>query len=195
MSSPDSKNVSTRLVQDFPDFAGLGIRHSQPGLLVVPRRRHEGELGAIRRPLDVGKGAAAVDVVTDGGSVLVRGHVEAHHPGSLRAIHVDDHPVDAENHRVLGQGVFPRLQLRVAHLRGDQIHHSHAPPVVLEGGDLFRVGGPEEHGAVALGPPGVVGGVPEVLDAVGGELGLSSRRYLPDPEIVVPDEGGLGPIG
>src|SRR5690606_14066441 len=49
--------------------------------------------------------------------------------------------------------------------------------------------------AVAPGPAGVVGGVAEVLDAVGGELRLLARLDVPHPEVVVTDERGALPVG
>src|SRR5207253_10421634 len=44
-------------------------------------------------------------------------------------------------------------------------------------------------------PAGVVGRVPEVFLAVGGELGLASRDDIPHPEVVVADESGAFAIG
>ncbi len=66
---------------------------------------------------------------------------------------------------------------------------------MLEGGDLLRVGRPEQNRPVTLGPSGVVGGVSEVLDTIGGDLGLFSILGVADPEVVVTDEGGLGAVG
>src|SRR5207245_8135477 len=67
--------------------------------------------------------------------------------------------------------------------------------VLLERRDLLRVGGPEEDRAVTVGPSGVVGGVAEVLDPVGGELGLLPRRQIADPQVVTANEGRQLPVG
>ena len=79
--------------------------------------------------------------------------------------------------------------------RLDQVHVADVALVLLEGRDLPRVGRPEENRPVAPGPARVVGGVAEVLHAVGGELPLGAGREIADPEILVPDEGAQLPIG
>lgn len=79
--------------------------------------------------------------------VRVGRHLQAHY---LRAVQVDHHAVDAEDQAVARQWVFPGFQFGVADVGGGQVHFAHATPVVLKGGDLFRVGRPEQHRPVAL---------------------------------------------
>ena len=91
---------------------------------------------------------------------------EAEDVVARRTVEVQHHPVDPEDHRVLRERIPPGIELGMPDLGTGQVHHAHASAVVLEGGDLLRVGGPEEDGSVALGPPGVVGPVAEILDPV-----------------------------
>ena len=94
-----------------------------------------------------------------------------------------------------GSGYFQALQHRVADLRLDEVHVADLALVLLVGGDLLRVGRPEDDGAVARRPAGVVGGVAEVLHAVGRERVLLPRRDVADPEVPVPDEHGALAVG
>ena len=81
---------------------------------------HEGEMGRIRAPLDVGPAAAtAGDVVAERGTMLIGRHFQADDP---RGVHVDDHPLQHGDVLVAGEGVFPGLEGRVADLGLDQIH-------------------------------------------------------------------------
>src|SRR5262249_39346140 len=60
--------------------------------------------------------------------------------------------------------------------------------ILLERGDLLRVGRPDEDCTIALGPAGVVGGVAEVLYAVGRERRLLAARDVAHVEIPVANE-------
>ena len=93
------------------------------------------------------------------------------------------------------RGYFHAFELRMAVGDGHEVHLAVFALVLLEGGDLFGVGRPDEDGVVAHLPSGVVGGVAEVLDAVGGELGLFAGGDVAYPEVVVADERGLGLVG
>ena len=77
----------------------------------------------------------------------------------------------------------------------DEVHLADAALVLLEGRDLLRVGRPDEDRAVAPRPAGVVGGVAEVLHAVGGELRFPARRDVAHPEVLVADERGQAAVG
>ena len=99
--------------------------------------------------------------------MLVGRHLQA---DDARAVDIDDDALDGGDHVVAGQRILPRAQRRVADLGFHQVHFADAALVLLEGGDLLGIGRPEDDGAVAAGPAGVVGGVAEILDAVGGEL-------------------------
>src|SRR4051794_3859195 len=83
----------------------------------------------------------------------------------------------------------------MADLGLDQIHLADAALILLEGGDALGVRRPDEDGAIALGPAGIVGGVAEVLDAVRRELRLAIGVERANPEVVVADEGRLLAVG
>src|SRR5262245_24393177 len=76
----------------------------------------------------------------------------------------------------------------------DQVHLADLTLVLLEGRDLLRVGRPHEDRTVAAGPAGVVGGVAEILDAVGGQRRLAAGRSVAHPEIPVADERYALPV-
>ncbi len=118
--------------------------------------------------------------------MLVGAHLQPH---DLGTVDVDDHALDGRHDRVAGQGVFPGLQDGMADPGLDQVHLPHSALVLLEGGDLLRIGRPQQDRAVAAGPAGVVGGVAEVLDAVGRQGLLRACPRLLQPEVVVLDEG------
>ena len=60
--------------------------------------RDEGELRAVGVPLDVGPvGAAADDVIAEGGAMGVGRHLEA---GGRSGLDIDDHPADSKDHAV-----------------------------------------------------------------------------------------------
>ena len=84
-------------------------------------------------------------------------------------VDVDDHAVQHRHVLVAGQRVLPGPQHRVADLRLDEVHVADLALVLLVRGDLLRVGRPQHDGALARRPAGVVGGVAEVLHAVGRE--------------------------
>ena len=83
--------------------------------------------------------ATARDVIAGGGAMRVRGHLEADH---ALVLDMKDDPLDTKDVLVPGQRIFPRLQLGMPHLGGDQVHVTDATCVVLERGDLFRIGRP-----------------------------------------------------
>src|SRR6185503_2456524 len=72
--------------------------------------------------------------------------------------------------------------------RADEVHLADVALVLLLRGDLPRVGRPRHDRAVAGAPAGVVGGVAEVLHAVGGERLLLPALHVADPEVPVADE-------
>src|ERR1019366_1743641 len=75
-----------------------------------------------------------------------------------------------------------------------QVHFAHAALILLEGGDALGIGRPQDDGPKASGPTGVVGGVAEVLDAVGGERLLPIGGGVAHPQIGIADEGGVLPV-
>ena len=77
----------------------------------------------------------------------------------------------------------------------DEVHLADAARVVPEGRDLLRVRRPDDDGRVAARPAGVVGGVGEVLDAVGRELRLAAGRDVAHPEVVVAHERRARAVG
>ena len=106
-----------------------------------------------------------------------------------------DDALDRGDHVVAGQRVLPRLQRRVPHLGFHQVHLADAALILLEGGDLLGIGRPQHDGPVAAGPAGVVGGVAEVLDAVGGERRLLAGGGVAHPQIRIANEGGVLLVG
>src|SRR5580704_1494288 len=76
----------------------------------------------------------------------------------------------------------------MADLGFHKIHFPNAALILLECSYFSGVRRPQQNGAVAVDPPGVVGGVSEVLDAVRCELRLFSARYIAHPQIVITQE-------
>ncbi len=72
----------------------------------------------------------------------------------------------------------------------DQVHFAGLALVLAEGRDLFRIGRPGEHRAIAEAPAGVVGGVAIILHAVGGELRVGAAVDVADPQVVIAHERG-----
>src|SRR2546422_4811943 len=119
--------------------------------------------------------------------MLVGLHLQAR---DAAAVHVDDDALDHRDDLVAGQRILPRLQRRMADLRVDEVHLADVALVLLEGRDLFRVRRPDENRAIAFRPAGVVGGVAEVLHAVGRERGFLAAGDVADPQIPVANERG-----
>src|SRR5271170_1637112 len=93
------------LLHDFANLAGFRIGFTQARLFVIARGGDEGEPGAVRAPLDVGPfGAAAGDVVAEGGTVLVGLDLEA---SDALAIEINDDALDGGHDVVAGQRIFP----------------------------------------------------------------------------------------
>ncbi len=153
------------LFEYVANLAGGGIGDAQRGDFVIARSGDEGQPRALLVPLHVAPFAAAAgEVIAECGAVLVGRHLEAHDAG---AIEIDGDSLDGGHDRVAGQRVFPGLQGGMAYLGLHEEHFTHAALVLLKGGDAFGIGRPLEDGPVAGGPPGVVGGVSKILDAVG----------------------------
>ena len=94
-----------------------------------------------------------------------------------------------------GSGYFHASSVGMTDLRLDEVHVADVPLVLLEGRDLLRVGRPDQDRPVALRPAGVVGGVAEVLHAVGGERPFRAGRDVADPQVPVLDVGRARAIG
>ena len=124
--------------------------------------------------------------------MLVGGHPEA---DDARPVEIDHDALDGGDHCVAGQRILPGLELRVPDLGVDQVHFADAALVLLEGGDALGVGRPEQDGTFGPGPARVVGGIAEILHAVGGELGFAIGGEVADPEVVIAEEGVLFAIG
>ena len=191
--APDPRLVlrGDLLAHDRADRAGGRIGHSQHGFLVVAGGRDEGELPAVRAPLPV----IQAHVVSERGAVIVRRHLQAHH---LSSGGVDNDAVEHRDHRVAGQREFRDAERRVrdgGNGRVDEVHLADLALVLLVGGDLLRVRRPEHDGAIAAAPAGVVGGVAEVLLAVGGELAFLAGGEIADPQVPVADERRRPAVG
>ena len=173
-------------LEHVADRAGRGVGDAQVGLLVVARRRDERHLAAVGTPLHVDPLAAALHVVAERRAVLILVHLEA---DDLRAVDLDHDALDHRDVLVAGQRILPGPQRRMPGGGVDEIHVAGLALILLEGGDLLRIGRPLEHRPIAADPAGVVGGVAVVLDAVGRELLVRAGRHVANPEVVVADEG------
>jgi hypothetical protein len=122
----------------------------------------------------------------------MRGHLQAHHLGW---IHFEDHALDHGHYRIARQGIFPGLQRGMTRGGGNQVHFADAALVLLIGGNLTGIGGPEEHRIIARYPAGIIGGVTEILDAIGGELGFFAAGDVAHPQVVIANEGGGLAVG
>ena len=71
----------------------------------------------------------------------------------------------------------------------DQVHVAGLALVLLEGGDRFESGDQFSDRVVGVLPAGVVGGVAEILHAVGGQLGFLAGGDIAHPQVPVADEG------
>ena len=172
--------------EDVAHVAGGGVGHAHRGDLVVARGADEGQLRAVVAPLVVVHG----DVVAQHGAVEVGRHLEARH---RLGVHINDHSAHHAHELVARQRHLPLREGGVAHLVAHHIEVAELAVVLLLGGDLLAVGRPLEDGAVAVHPARVVGGVAEVLDAVGGELRFGARAGAGDvanPEVESSNEGG-----
>ena len=179
------------LVEDLANVARLHIGHAQPLLLVVARGRHKGERLVVRRPLHVVPAARAAHIITDRRPVLVRRHLEANH---LARRHVDHDALDHGHVFIADQRIAPGLQLRMTIRNGNHVHHAGLALVLLEGGDVLRVGRPEQDGLVGVGPAGVIRGVAKVRNAVVRQLGLGTRFYVAQPQVPVAQKRGAGAV-
>ena len=110
----------------------------------------------------------------------------------LPRVRIDDDAVQHGHHLVAGQRELGDSQcgMRDGGDRCvDQVHLTDFTFILLIGRDPLRVGRPEEDGAVAAAPAGVIRGVAKVLHAVLGELPFLARGDVANPEIPVADEG------
>src|SRR5512143_161669 len=126
--------------------------------------------------------------------MLIRRHLQAYDTGRVAA-HVDDHALDRRNDAVAGEWILPGAELGVTDPRVDEIHLAHVALILLKRGDLLRIGRPDEDGAVAARPTGVVGRVTEVLDAIAGQLDLAIGRDIAHPQIPITNECGAIAVG
>src|SRR5580704_6159756 len=146
----------------------------------------------VRTPLDVGPlAAAAGDVIAESGAVLIGRKLQANYFGTVE---IDDHALDGGDDFVGGKRILPGFELWMADFCFDKVHFSGAALVLLEGGNFFRVGRPQQYGAIAVNPAGVVGGVAEIFYAVGGELRFLVAGEVADPKIPIANEGGAFPV-
>ena len=110
-------------------------------------------------------------------------------------VDVDDDAVEHRHDLVAGQRELRDAQRRVSDGGRDEVHLADLALVLLLRRDLLRVGRPERDGAIAAAPAGVVGGVAEVLDAVGGQLPFLPCRDVHHPQVPVADEDAALRVG
>ena len=140
---------------------------------------------AVRAPLHV----AQADVVAERRAVVVGRHLEAGRRAPVSTSMTTRCSIAID--LVAGQRELRDAQRRVADRvdgRVDEVHLADLALVLLVGGDLLRVGRPEHDGAVAAAPAGVVGGVAEVLHAVGRQRRSCAGGDVAHPEVPVADE-------
>src|SRR5436309_173583 len=182
------------LLEQRAHGARARIGHAHPRVLVIARARDECDRRSVGIPEEVADPSAAGDVVADHRAMGAGRHLEPHQLW-CRTAHVDHHALNPEDDAVAGERVSPRLHLRRADLRANAVRATHPAPVVLERGDLARVGRPRDDRLVALDPAGVVRSVAEVLDAVRRQRRLGPAREVREPEIVVANEHGTRAVG
>jgi hypothetical protein len=147
----------------------------------------------VRTPFDVGPlAAAAGDVIAERRAVLIGRKLQAN---DLGAVEIDNHALDGGDHFIAGKRILPGFELGMPDLGLDQIHFSGAALVLLEGGNLFRIGRPQKDGAIAVNPAGVVRGVAEIFHAVGSQLRFLVAGDVAQPKIPVANEGGALAVG
>jgi hypothetical protein len=171
------------------DRSRSGIGDAEPLVPAIPRAGHERQGLRVSRPLQVVPVPVVVtasDVIAEAREALLRGQAQAH---DFARGEVDDHGFDHENVLVSRQGVFPFLQVGMAHLGADQVHVTDFSLVLLVGGDLPRIRRPVDYREVGVQPGCVVGCVAEVPHPVGRELGFLSGGDIPYPQVPVTDEG------
>src|ERR1035437_6636630 len=173
-----------RLIEDSAYGAGRRLGAREHRLLVVAGSGHEREPGAVGTPLVV----VHRDVVAQSSTVIIRHHLQA---DDASAVHLDDHTMEHRQDAVAGEREPPGAEHRVAHASLDVVVETDVAFVLLVRRDLLGIGGPEQDRAIAGAPAGVVGGVAEVLDAVGGEGPLLSRCDIAHPQVPVPNEDGV----
>src|ERR1022692_2359455 len=152
-------------------------------------RGNERQLARIRAPLHVRPlTAPADDVVAQRGPMLVRRHLQG---DDSRRFHIHDHPPDHRHGLIARQRILPRMQHGMPHLSLHQVHLAHIALVLLEGGDLLRIGRPSDDHLVGLHPAGVIQRVGVVLYAIGRKLGLLAGCDIAHPQVVFADESRL----
>ena len=108
-------------------------------MLVISRCRHEREVRRIRIPLNIDPAfnPPTDDMIAKRRAVGIGRHLQPDHP---RCVDIDDDALKHRDRAVAGERIFPCLQLRVAYFGGDEVHLTDAALVLLEGGNLARVG-------------------------------------------------------
>ncbi len=92
-------------------------------------------------------------------------------------------------------GYFHACKLRVPVGYGDEVHLIYLALVLLEGGNLLRIGRPQHDRAIGMLPASVVGGVAEVLHTILRQLRLFAGCNLAHPEVPVANKDRLASIG
>src|SRR5262249_52362656 len=108
----------------------------------------------------------------------IRRHLQPNHS---TGIDIDDDALDLEDLRVARQWILPGFERRMRDGGMDKIHLTPSAAVVLERGNFFRVGRPEQDRTIAAAPTGVIGRVAKILYPVLGELCIGARCEIPDP--------------
>jgi len=131
-------------------------------------------------------------MIAERSPMLIGRHLQA---DDARTIHIDDHALNHRDDIVARQRILPRLKHRMPYFGLNQVHVAHVALVLLEGGNVFRIGRPDEDGAVTVRPSGVVGSVAEVFHPIGGELRLFAAGNIANPKVPIADECGELAVG
>ena len=178
---------------DGTDRAGRRVGEAQLLEGVIPRSRDKGQASAVVAPLHVRPlSTPARHVVAQRGTVLIGIHLERH---ETPAVDLDHDTVNHGDDFVAGQRVLPRLERRMPDPGVDQIHLADVALILLKRGDLLRIRRPRDDRAIAACPSGIVGGVAEVLHAIGGERRFPARRDIAHPQVPVADEHRFRAVG
>src|SRR5262249_56296635 len=89
----------------------------------------------------------------------IRRHLQPNHS---TGIDIDDDALNLEDLRVAGQWILPGFERRMPDAGMDKIHLTHSAAVVLERGNFFRVGRPEQDRTIAAPPTALINRITQI---------------------------------
>src|SRR6266850_243386 len=115
----------------------------------------------------------------------IRRHLEAN---DTLVIHVDNDSFDLKDLVVARERILPGVKSRMADTGVNQIHFPDTAPVVLKRRYFFGIGRPQENGAIAFDPAGVVGRISKILHSISGQLRVLPRGSVAHPQVGIANE-------